>query len=270
MVSDADPQFESDTTWSITQVVWANQSAIGENMTVVTVGDPNYVLQLRNISGSPTWSVFYQSGTQSARVNLTASDPQNLTKVGVTRSGDTLTLEELNGSSTSISVNGTSADGRLNASGFEGRVDELRVFPDALNSSQKTQLATYPVRPVDGTTPLMRVMFDVEDDGIPAYFISGGFTAGGSEVAVGLSGETMSRAGVLSENDYRWRNEGPEILATDSGRLAGAPVAWATYTALGQAYGVVTGFADAVNLLPVVFVVLVAGLVVATVARFRS
>jgi hypothetical protein len=195
------------------------------------------------------------------------------------RDGSDLTLHADNGANATATVD-SGAENVTDYGNLNGRVDETRLNHAALNDSQRQQLVDDPVGPLAPETEKeLRVMYDRgRGDTVLTFYDPSGLEHTG-EWADGFAGNTLdektSALDVSGDNDYRWRTDGPQIRqtadgTTTSGRLVNAPVVWVNYDyATLNPTNAVGDIADAMELAGVVMVVLIGGLVLAVVNRFR-
>lgn len=175
------------------------------------------------------WRVHYDNGSANESVALGAPAASagftNLcTRYNAT--SNELVLRRNSTQSSPVSLD-TSRDLRNVSYGWEGRLDELRVFNDTLSNATMQSYTGDPLLPQPNGDRILRVMFD-EGSGTTtdAYFVEGGFSIDGTEWGAGIPGNALSEG-----TDYQWRTNGPQLRAVSGGRIDGAPVAFAVYDA---------------------------------------
>lgn len=259
--------------WSVATTVWVNASATGENLTLVTEGDPNIYLRYAGNRSTPHWQVIFHSAnlTQSYLVEVTATDPTNRTHIFAQRDGDTLYVFE-NDTADSTSIDGSSdAIPDLTADqNLHGRLDETRMFANVLTPSQRTQLQDSPNDGITGVNHRARITYDeyLRNTGeVRVWWTPASATLGtGTAFVDGLAGEELEEKTLANDiagtSDYAWRQSGPQIRAVDGGQLDGSPVAYVQYDFSAQAVSVVNSFGEMVSLAALGGLIAVAGLII--------
>lgn len=223
--SVSEPLFDSDGNWTVSQTARINSTAVGENMMLFTAGSPTAALAYNGSRSE--WVGFYIQSDSITAVNATATDPENLTTVTLVKNASQLTIYEGGSAGESDDFAGEDVD-MTSYGNLTGALDESKVAARAATSSQASSLAADPVTPTFERGDMeARIMWDQQQGAFPVYFAGG--TVDSVERTSGAAGSVMDRAGTLSANDYRWKSEGPQILATDSGRLSEHPAVWVTF-----------------------------------------
>lgn len=208
---------------------------------------------------------YYDSGTDTASVSV-PGDADEWNNVAVTwdDTADELTIE-VDGVSDSAVADGADEDLML-AADWRGELDEIRVLEVEASASDISTYAGDPVAvlPDNEDNHEGRLMFN-EGSGSTVEV----FYAGSTGTLVDATWGTGNPDPGLDEGvDYELGDTTVTIL---DGYLDGAPVAFVTgETLLGDAFdAVVGGFGDAMALVPVAMIAIVAVLILALVASIR-
>lgn len=225
--SSSDFEVANDSTWSV--AVWArvDPEAATDTMTVVSI-DGRVVVTYNGSAGN--WSAwYYDDGSRNSyMLNATApNQPGNYTHVLVHSNGTHLSLYRNNslGERANLSADNI-ASAPVNSTTWNGRLEELRTFDDALNSTQRQQLVDQPLDPLVASNRTARVMFDESDASQQLiFFARPHLDQSNVTFSNGFAGSVLSDPG-----DYEWDTIGPRIYVTAGGELDGAPVAYVSYT----------------------------------------
>lgn len=261
----------SDETWTVATWAELNDSAnLSSTMTVLSVDGR---LILRYNGTNQNWSAYYydDSTTGSDIVEVDAPDPTNMTHLAVTHDGTNLTLHRNNAGMNTAKTNDDSiATGDLEAQNLHGTLEETRTFDDVLSDSERQQLVDSPIKPLPDSNRTARIMFD-QGSGTnePIFYAGTTATLSNATWVDGFDGETMGRADVLGNGDYRWTEEGPELKAMDGGQLEHAPVAYVEHDFRGQVALATRDIAGAYNLASIIPILLIGGLVL-TALRLKD
>lgn len=272
--SEENIQFATDANWTI--ATWAAVDNTSADMAALSA---NGEVVIRYVGSSGNWSAWiYDSGARQAyQVNKSATDPQNLTNVMVWENETHVAIYEDNtvGEVKAIS-DAESADAPVNTTNWNGTLDEVRAFDDALNNSQRQQVVDDPVGPLKASNRTMRVMFDEPyRDTQQLFFASGDIIVNNGQFVDGLDGQKMDGQGfwndITGETDYQWDPNGPRIRAVEGGDLDGAPVAYVDWTATGRlSTSIVDDWAEAMVLAGLIPVLLILGYVVVQLQGLRG
>lgn len=235
-----DSYFKSDSTidygsGGFSTSVWASVDNPSKNETMAVVSLDGRAVIAYNGTGADEWVGWYYN--ESSRNSYT---------VKVDAVGDTGNLHHLvlraNGTHLSMYRNDTDAahtafvsrnvkDAPNTTQNWDGRVEELRTFNSALNASVRSSLFSDGVAAQPGTNRTARAMFDQPNkDTQLLFFTSASLTTSNVSYSAGLIGnELVPGSNLLSQSDYGWRTEGPQISPLEGGRLEYAPVAYVDY-----------------------------------------
>lgn len=258
-------EIASDDTWSVSVWGHVDSGSSGETMTAVSLNGRVVI----NYNGSDgNWTVWYydESSTNSYQANVSAPDqPSALVNVQVVSNGSHMTIYRNNSSGETVNVSGSNiADAPVKATNWDGRLDELRTFDDALNGSQRGALYNDGVGPLANGTRTSRVMFDEPDAGQQQiFFTNADLEQSNVSFSEGLAGEEMTSASaLLGQADYEWEATGPRIRPVSGGELEGAPVAYVDYEYEDALADVIGGWSGFVGMAAMVPLLAIAGLLV--------
>ncbi len=270
-----DVQFTNDDSWTVSVWAAADQSATSER-TVVSL-DGEVVITYKPAEGN--WSGWYydEGERDSYEVNVTATDqPGNLTNVILERDGNSLTIYQNNtAGETETLSNDSIVDAPVTSNNWDGRIDEVRTFDDALSSSQRSSLQTDPAAPLVGTNRTARIMFDEPGEKKQLlFFAPGSVTTSSVTYGDGVPGKKMQGKTVwndiTSETDYRWKKTGPQIKAVDGGELDGAPAAYVTYTTKSNLDTFADDWTQTIQMAAILFILLPLGTIIMYLKTARN
>lgn len=255
-------EFAEDDTWTVS--VWANVDSEASSDSLSAVSANGRVVI--NYDGSAgNWTAWYydEGERNSYIVNVTATNqPSNWTNVQVVNNGTHLAIYANNtlGEVEDLSVNKT-VDAPT-ASNWNGRLDELRTFDDALNNTRRQQLVDSPIDPQKATNRTSRVMFDEPNrDTHDIFFTNARLKTYNATSGDGLDGKVMEKKTLINDitgsTDYVWETSGPQIYVVEGGELDGAPVAYVEYDfegALSSTVGAWSSFTSLAALIPLVII----------------
>lgn len=254
----------NDTTWTVS--VWASPDAgSGRTMELASVSDGEVRIYLNESRGE--WAVWYyrQSTRDSYEVTAATSSPVgNLTNLQARANGTHLQFyrNDTLAGATDITVASTEA-APTEATNWDGRVEELRVFGDAVSATVQTELYADPAEQRPGQNRIARLMFDQASEtdttleAISALELS---VSGGQFVKTGFAEnitdpETFNN-NLAGESDYDFDTDGPRLEPLADGELDGAPIAYVDYNAAatGTALSSLTGWLGVAALVPLVLI----------------
>lgn len=236
--------------WSFSTFVDVDNSSRSQ---VVWVVRENWVLSYDG--GASEWVLWYynSTSTNSYSTSVVAS-PSGLTNVQAQRDGQTVTLYNSTGSSSSFTITpGTDATAPLPATqSLDGRLEETRVWQTTLNASQRQALRDEPLNPVGVGNRTARLMFDTSGSGVAVDFSSAtGTLTGDATRDSGFPGSVLV-AGV----DYRVDTSGQvRLIALSGGALENMPRVAVNHSGLlgsgilGQLLGVINSAVAVLTLL---------------------
>lgn len=254
-------EYSTDETWTLSTWAAADANATNQSMTAVSL-DGRVVVSYNESAGE--WSTWYYSDATRSAYEITAAETGNetqLTQVVVERNGSTLTMFVNGTQGGTADLSTTSSVPAPNASNWDGRIDELRTFDDALNASQRSHLFSSPVAPLAASNRTSRVMFDEPSRSRQEVFFSpASVETSNVGYGDGHDGDKMNGSSVLNEisgdADYVWDWDSLSIRAVDGGRLETAPVAYVDYK-LKTLQGVIaSGFREFIGLMGTLFIVI--------------
>jgi hypothetical protein len=267
--SSRDVEFSSGGNWTVSLWASLNESATaGKTRGVLNLDGQ---LQITHNDTSSEWTAhYYDEGARTGtNVSIPApSQPGSLTNIQVVRAGDDLTIYRNTTAGETATLNDSSVfDAPVEASDWYGRLEELRVYDDALDASTRNSLYDDPNGPTTGHNQSGRAMFDEPDKSRQRLFYTDAYLEQ-SNVSFqrGHPGTVLDEGsfGLLGA-DYEWNTEGPELKPVSGGRLDGAPVAYVDYNLQTVDVGRLTGsFTNALVLAGLLPVILILGYIVTT------
>jgi predicted RecA/RadA family phage recombinase len=267
--SSRDVEFSSGGNWTVSLWASRNESATaGETRGVLNLDGQ---LQITHNDTSSDWTAhYYDEGARTGtNVSVTStSQPGSLTNIQVVRAGDDLTIYRNTTAGETADLNDSGVfEAPVDASDWHGRLEELRVYDDALDASTRNDLYSDPNGPTTGWNQSGRAMFDEPGANRQRLFYSDAYLEQ-SNVSFerGHPGTVLDEGsfGVLGA-DYEWNKDGPELKPVGGGRLDGAPVAYVDYNLQTVDVGRLTGsFTDALVLAGLLPVILILGYIATT------
>lgn len=272
--SASDFTVSSGDNWTVS--VWAlvDSGQGDENMTAVSV-DGRAVISF-NGSADQWEGWFFDEGSRAsfqANVSASGNEVGNFTNVILWHNGTHLSIfrNGTRGDITATAGNGF-ADAPVNATNWDGRLEELRTFGDAVDSTDRSELVNSPVDGQPDTDRTARAMFDQPDAATQLLlFTDTHLTTSNTSFAPGFARDEMQGSGNLIGGDYRWRESGPQIAPIAGSELGDAPVAYVNYTRLDpRVNDIRTGIETSYSLVEVVYIVLLIGSIVVALRVFGT
>lgn len=238
--SDQSIEFATDANWTVS--TWANVSdgAGSKNMTAVSL---NGRVLLQYNGSQSNWSVWYfdEGSRDSWRANVSApNQPGNFTLITAQHNGTHLTIyrNQTQGDVVNTSAGDNIEPVWINATNWEGDLDETRTWDANITDAQRNALFNNPIDPVVNSRTA-RLYYDQGTGTEVLVFHAGGTaTLSNGSWVDGLAGKTLDEktgpADVVGGNDYEWDEEGPRIKPRSGGELEDQPVAWVDYTRFDQ------------------------------------
>lgn len=214
----------ADDTWSVSTWARVDSGAAGETMTAISANG-RVLIQYNGTSGE--WvGWYYDDGTGNSYrlAGAAPNQPQNLSLVTLTANGTHVTLYRNTTQLDTQSVTTAAVESaELNATGWNGVLDEARVFDDATNASEQATLHANPVAPRPARNRTARLMFDEGSGKTTAIYFTPTVAdlSNTTWVASGLPGHTLDEG-----TDYEIDADSGTITALAGGRIDGAPVVW--------------------------------------------
>lgn len=171
-------------------------------------------------------------------------------------------------------VNGTQADTaafnseivpRDPAASWIGTVDEVRAWNTSLTDAQHRAYHDDPVKPLATGNAALRLMFNDGQPFVAYYATSDAAVVGESELVAGVAGPDL-----VAGEDYRIENN--TIETVDGGYVDGAPVliVGAGGVLASTAEGLIGGIGSAIDLIPILLLVMMMSVIIATIPRLRD
>jgi len=269
LAADKDVTLSTGGNWTVSLWASLNQSA-ATGVTHAVVNLDGQLIVTHNDTTSDWTAHYYDEGDRTGtNVSVNAPDqPGVLANIQVVRAGDTLTIYRNNTAGESADLNDSGVfEAPVNATDWHGRLEELRVYDDALSSSTRSNLYQDPNGPTTGHNQTARAMFDEPyRSSQRLYYTSAVLQQSNVSFQQGHAGQTVDEGdfAVLGA-DYKWRSDGPELAPVGGGRLDGAPVAYVDYNEQRVSTTDLTRqFSSALVLAGLIPVVLVVGYIVTT------
>jgi len=232
-----------------------------DTVSLFSAGNESVHLLLEN----GNWTARYETATGATAV---AQAPANLDGRSVVAATFNASAGELqlviDGSRVDTAQPDATTVPRDPAYSWVGSVDEFRVWDTALSPARHAAYADGPVRP-QPTDAAARLMFNAQSP-TTAYYAPGNATLVGDTTLVdGVAGPDLQR-----ETDYVV--SGDQVAVTNDGAVADAPVLIVDLRDAvgGSVASLIGGISSAFQLIPILLLVLMASLVIGTIARLRS
>ncbi len=271
--SSEDVDVATDDTWTFSAWAATNDTT---NETTAVSAEGKIAISYDGANGQ--WSGWYYDDRDrdSYEVNVSAPTPTDLTNVMLVRDGETLTIYRNTTAGESVDLSGDSVvSAPTSTTNWNGRVDEVRTFDDALTSSQRDSVYNSPVDPLPGTNRTARIMFDEESKSDQLLFFSSGkITTMNATYSDGLDGKVMEGASVFNkitlQTDYRWDKTGPRIKPVDGRELDGAPVAYVAYKTQSNLDTFADDWTETIQLAGILFILLPLGAILTYLMAMRN
>lgn len=216
--------------WSACTYAAVDPGAENETRSVLALDTDRYEIVLTHNGSTQQWEAWYWDAatTQSHAAAVAAPDPTNRTLVCATRnaSAETLTVSR----NTTVGAQTNTATGgfadRANATAWDGWLEETRLYPTALNDSQRQRWVNEPVLAVNGTAPVARITYDTREwkpDSVSVYFADSSASLSSAQIVDGASGPDLE-AGVdyeLAGLVQSWLAGGDIVVLDGSNKLTG-------------------------------------------------
>ena len=278
--ADQEIDLSSGGNWTVS--VWGslNSSATADE-TRALVNLDGQLMVVHNDTSDEWVAYYYDEGSRNgANVSVAApNQPGSLTNIQVVRAGDQLTIyRNTTAGETATVPDGGPFEAPINTTDWHGRLEELRVYDDALDSSTRSDLYTDPNGPTTGNNQTARVMFDEPyRDSQRIYYSSANLQQYNVTFVQGHPGQELDEGDFsVAGADYEWDPEGPRLKPISDGvvtgaRLDGAPVAYVDYTSANlESRGLTAQFTSALLLAGLVPVIVVLGYIVTTFSGVRG
>jgi len=246
----------SDSNWTVS--AWAAR-ANNTDMTALSI-DGSLLLNYNATQGNYTaW--YYDDGSRdSYTVSVDSQSPQNrLEHIAVVNNDSALTIYSNTTQGTSADLGtSSSADAPVNATSWNGTIDELRI--SSTTAWKQTTIQTHYSDPID---PLAinqsgRAMFDEPyRDSQRFFYQPGDVLTSNVQFVAGLPGSEMAQG-----TDYEWNYNPTEIRPLAGGELDGAPVAYVDYDELQIGSGAIASYGNALTAIGILVVLLPLGFIV--------
>lgn len=272
--STADVPVGSGGNWTVSVWAWADSDASATNRTVLSVNGRVVITYNETASEWRAWH-FDDGSTNSHVVSVAApNQPGTWANLMVRRSGDDLTIYRNNTAGGTATISSSNiAPAPVNASTWDGRLEELRLFNESLDSGERQAVVDDPVAPRPGYARTARAMFDEPYASEQLLlFTDAAMSQSNVTFSAGFPGRelTAGRAG-LGQGDYAWDTTGPQLQLLDDGSAADAPVVYVDYThwEFGALHGFTAAFSQSVILAGLLPVLVIVGYIVYTLNGTR-
>lgn len=212
------------------------------------------------------WVAYYDDGTESAMASVPGTADQTPIVVTFNETSDELTISA--DGSTATDALDSNIEPRNQSVNWVGMVDEVRYVTDELSDSQSQTYQSDPIGALSAADHSARWMFDEGWGGTSVAYYNG---SDANLIQAGWA-SGVSGPGVSEGTDYELRNDPLAIVVIDGGYLDGAPAVYVNiqHPLAAAVNSVTSGINSAYALIPVVMLVLMAGVVVAAVGRLRQ
>ena len=273
--SDTSYEISSDDTWTVSAWGYVDNESWNDTMALVSA-DGRVIITYNGSAGN--WSVwYYDDGSRdSYQVNVSTSGNEvgNLTNVMAWSNETHLAVYRNNtrGEIKNITTNSV-ADAPVNATNWDGRLEEVRTFDDALNSSERSDVVDQPTEP-HAYNVTSRIMMDQPNRATQlVLYTDARMIQSNVSFSAGFPADVMQQKSpsndLAGDTDYEWDKLGPQIKPTAGGELEGAPVAYASYDfSMSGVLTLITYLSQALLLGGVVVIVLFAGMVLRVLKDF--
>lgn len=266
--STDDIDIEDAPNWTVS--VWASRDSNTGQQAVTTVdGD----IQIAYNSSRDEWTGwYYDDGARASyRVNVSATaGTGDLANIILTKNQSNLTIYENNTAGETENLDGSTSEPFVSSDNWDGRIDELRVWNQTLNNTQRQSHYDNPIDPIPGNAQ-GRVMFDEPYTSPQLYIYNpGSVETFNATFAQGLPGQRLVTDELLAQNDYQWQSDGPRIRAVTGGELENAPVAYVDYKGLGLTDSLLDSYSSAIVLAGLLLILVPVGVVFAYLQGMRG
>lgn len=263
----------NDETWTVSTWASVDANATNDTRTAVSVNG-RATISYNGTRGEWVGWYYDEGARNSYMVNVSAPAPTgNLTNVMLVSNGTHLAIYRNN---TVGEVEDTTTSqitaAPVGTSNWDGRIDELRTFDDALDQSTRQELVDAPIDAQPGTNRTARIMFDEPGQSTQLLLFAPGHVAQNNVTfSDGLDGEVLQEGQFAALGaDYEWSNEGPQIKLLTNSEFADAPVVYVDYTQKRLSPLIlVSDWKAALGLAALVPIILILGYIVVTLQNTR-
>lgn len=257
-------EIAEDQTWTVSAWGYVEQGSGSDDMGLVSADGRVTISYNGSASQWEAW--YYDEGARNSyQVNVSASGNEvgNYTNVMVRANGTHFTIYRNNTQGEIVNITLSSiTDAPVNATNWNGRIEEIRTFDDALTSSERSSLVSSPAEELPAPNVTARAMFDQPDRSTQLLLYTGtSLDQSNASFSQGFAEQIMSAQGVLGGGDYEWDNNGPKIRALSGGDLDGAPVVYASYEYDGDTSFMVDAWNDTVGLAALLPILILLGVI---------
>lgn len=270
--SDTDVDVATSDTWTVSVWAYVDGGAANDDMIAASV-DGRAIIEYNGTADEWRGWYFDDGSGSSYEVNISTSGNEagNYTNVMLWHNNGQLAIFRDNTSSNLVSTSGDGVvSAPFNATNWNGRLEELRTFDEALNNSERNTIMTEPLEPMPGSNPTARIMFDEPyRDWQYIFYSDANLDTSNVTFSDGFQGTEMQRGQyAFAGDDYDWNPDGPRIKPLGGGELEDAPVAYVDYnsSAIGP-HSLTSQWESAVMLAALLPIILILGY---TVARLRT
>lgn len=253
--SDSGVTIATDQNWTVSGWYYVDSDAASRNMSALSLN--GRVIVTYNGSANQWEAWYYDEGSSDSytvTVPTSGNESGNFTNIQVVANGTHLTIYRnlTQGTVANISTSSLS-DAPVNATNWDGRLEEVRTFDRGLDSTNRSAVFNSPIEEQPDLDPTGRIMFDQPDKSSQLFlYTSADITQSNVTYSSGFAEE------IVGGGDYAWDTAGPKIRPSSGGDLDGAPVAYATYEFSTPGIGsVVDGFADMMGLVAIVPILII-------------
>lgn len=266
--SESGFEIASDGNWTVSVWGYVDAGNVGENMSLASAN--GRVIITYNGTNSE-WQAWYydeaQRNSYEVSVPTSGDEVGNFTNLQAWANGTHFTIYR-NGTQGDIvditTENITSAP--VDSGNWDGRIEELRTFDKALDSTNRTYLVNNGAEEAPNFSPTSRAMFDQPGKSTQLLlYTDTKLTQSNVAFSQGFLEQEQSKG-----TDYEWRDNGPQVAAVASGDLDGAPVAYASYELYTRDTWLIDTWEDTVGLAALIPILLVLGIIYVYFAKMRN
>lgn len=252
----------SDQSWTVSAWGYVESGQGSDNMSLVSA-DGRVIITFNGTAGN--WSAwYYDDGSRNSHivnVSTSGNETGNYTNVMAWANGSHFSIFRNNTQGDVVNLSTESiVDAPVEATNWAGRIDEVRTFDDALDSSQRSSLVNSAAEELPGPNVTARAMFDQPNASQQLLF----YTSADLEQSNVTFSQGIPEDIQTEGTDYEWDHVGPDVRAISGGDLDGAPVVYATYDFDSPEQSLFSGWGTYVEIAALVPLLLVAFLLIRT------
>lgn len=232
--SDSPLQIATDKNWTVSMWGYVDAGNTNSNLSAISVDGRLIITYNGSVNEWQGW--YYDEGSRDSyivSVPTSGNETGNFTNIMVRRNFSHLTIYRNNtqGETQNLSADSIE-DAPVNATNWDGRLEEVRAFDRALNSSNRDAIVNTPVEQQPHLNTTARIMFDQPDKETQFILYSqADLSTSNVSYSDGFPKQIMDKGEFANLGaDYTWDSTGPQLKHLKNGELDGAPVAYASYS----------------------------------------